>query len=357
MNHNDHDKSCCKDKKKEKKKRIDYFLWATFVVLVLAYVYSYVGGLGFFTNEATSVFSDSIYELMNKMAWGLLLGIVFVGLLKHMPREFLAGVLGRGGTFSGILRATGAGILLDLCSHGVLLVGMQLYKKGASLGQTMAFLIASPWNSLSLTFVLWALIGFWWTLIFLLVSMVIGIVSGLFFDYLVRRGKLPKNTNTLDLPKNFSLKKEAKELLKNVSVRPRALVRVVVDGLLGSRMILRWIFFGVILASLIRTFISPEHFATYFGPSVVGLALTILVATILEVCSEGSTPIAADLLTRAGAPGNSFAFLMTGVSTDYTEILSLKETTGSWKTAFFLPLITLPQVIIIAWIINQIGVG
>jgi hypothetical protein len=44
---------------------------------------------------------------------------------------------------------------------------------------------------------------------------------------------------------------------------------------------------------------------------------------------------------------------MTGVSTDYTEILILKETTKSWKIPFFLPLITVPQVLIIAWIMNQ----
>ena len=56
----------------------------------------------------------------------------------------------------------------------------------------------------------------------------------------------------------------------------------------------------------------------------------------MEVCSEGSTPIAADLLTRAKAPGNSFAFLMTGVSTDYTEIMVLKDTTRSLKVALFL---------------------
>jgi len=70
------------------------------------------------------------------------------------------------------------------------------------------------------------------------------------------------------------------------------------------------------------------------------------------VCSEGSTPIAADLLNRADAPGNGFAFLMTGVSTDYTEIMVLKETTRSMKTALFLPLLTVPQVLVVAWIMN-----
>lgn len=75
------------------------------------------------------------------------------------------------------------------------------------------------------------------------------------------------------------------------------------------------------------------------------------------VFSEGSAPIAADILNRANAPGNSFAFLMTGVSTDYTEIMVLKDTTRSLKIALFLPLVTLPQVILVGWLINLVTIG
>ena len=117
-------------------------------------------------------------------------------------------------------------------------------------------------------------------------------------------------------------------------------------------MVVRWILFGVVLAALVRALVDTGSFQTYFGPTLAGLGLTILVATIMEVCSEGSTPIAADLLTRAGAPGNSFAFLMTGVSTDYTEMMILKETSRSWKFALFLPLVTLPQVLLVSWLMN-----
>ena len=88
---------------------------------------------------------------------------------------------------------------------------------------------------------------------------------------------------------------------------------------------------------------------------MLGLSLTILFATILEVCSEGSTPIAADIMNRAGAPGNGFAFLMAGVSTDYTEVMVMKDTTKSWKIALFIPLISLPQVILVAWLINMVA--
>ncbi len=216
----------------------------------------------------------------------------------------------------------------------------------------MAFLIASPWNSLSLTLVLIALIGLPWTLAFIALSALIAFVVGMIFDRLVRRGTLPANDRQIDLPTDFRFWPEAKAALGKTDFNGALFRDMAVTGIKESRMVLRWIFFGVLLAGLVRAFLSPEQFGTYFGPTLAGLGLTVLVATILEVCSEGSTPIAADLLTRADAPGNSFAFLMTGVSTDYTEIMILRETTRSWKIALFLPLLTVPQVVFIAWLMN-----
>lgn len=336
------------------RRRFDFLLWGSFLVLIPSYF-----GYFFFTEffegvKYLDMFSGSVFELLNRMAWGLALGIVFFGVIGNIPRELMTKALGRGGSFGGILRATGAGVMLDLCSHGILLVGMKLYERGASLGQTMAFLVASPWNSLSLTLILWALVGFKWMIAFLLLSMVIAIISGVIFDGLVQRGVLPENPNKVDLPEGYRFWPELKKFLKRADFGAGSVFLTLKNGVVGSKMILRWIFFGVILASAIRTFLSPENFETFFGPSLVGLGLTLVAATVIEVCSEGSTPIAADLLTRAGAPGNSFAFLMTGVSTDYTELLALRETTRSWKIAFFLPLVTVPQVVAIALVLNNL---
>ena len=118
-------------------------------------------------------------------------------------------------------------------------------------------------------------------------------------------------------------------------------------------MILRWLFFGVVLSALIKVFVPTDIFSNYFGPTILGLGMTLIAATVIEVCSEGSTPIAADLLSRASAPGNSFTFLMAGVSTDYTEIMAIKDSMKSWKIALFLPLVTLPQIIFLGWLLNQ----
>lgn len=297
-------------------------------------------------------FSMGVFELMNKMWWGLALGILAVGVLGWVPREWVASILGKPGSHQGIIRAMAAGLLLDLCNHGILLVAMKLYERGASLGQTLAFLIASPWNSLSLTLILASLIGIPWTLAFLLFSGVIAVITGLIVERMVHSGKLPANPNQVELPQGFHLWSEIRRTVKISKMNHTLLGKMLRAGLDGSTMILRWIFFGTVLAAAIRAFVPQEIFGEWFGPTWTGVLLTLAAATVIEVCSEGSSPIAADLVTRAHAPGNGFAFLMAGAATDYTEIMALKETTGFWKTTLILPALTLPQVVVVAWILN-----
>lgn len=333
------------------KKRFDWLLWGSFAGVALTYGLHLLG-LGASAPEWLQIMSHGVFELMNTMWWGVVAAAVFVGLLSRIPQAMVTAVLGQGGNLPGVWRATLAGVLMDLCSHGILMVGMQLYKRGASLGQVMAFLIASPWNSLSLTIILVALIGLPWTLAFIALSMVIAIISGCIFDRLVKGGTLPENPHTRELPEDYHLWTEMKKSLSSVDWRPGLLISVLWEGIKGSKMVIRWLLFGVLLATALRGFVSLDDFQTWFGPTTLGLMLTLIAATIIEVCSEGSTPIAADLLTRASAPGNSFAFMMAGVSTDYTEVMVLKDTTSSWKIALFLPLVTLPQVVIVALILN-----
>jgi uncharacterized protein len=351
------------------KSRPDYLLWGSASIVAVGYlIHLLVGGQPALP-EWLTVMSSGAYELINKMWWGLLMAVAFVGLLERIPRELVMSSLGQGGTPRGVIRATFAGVLLDLCSHGILMVGTKLYERGASLGQLMAFLIASPWNSLSLTVVLITLIGWGYTLAFVALSMLIGIVTGLIFDRLVARNILPANPNSANpnsanpssAANDDSLQEQANKpvwpqivsALKQASFTPKGLVALLWDGLRDSRMVFRWLLFGIVLATAIRAFVPMDTYQTLFGPTVAGLFLTLLAATIIEVCSEGSTPIAADILTRAGAPGNGFTFLMAGVATDYTEVMVIKDTTKSWKIALFLPLITLPQVLVIGWLLNQ----
>jgi uncharacterized membrane protein YraQ (UPF0718 family) len=300
-------------------------------------------------------FAHGVYEFSITIWWGVALGILTTGILGQVPRELIIGLLGRSGGLGGILRAVGAGVLLDVCSHGILLIGMRLYERGASLGQTMAFLVATPWNSLAIMLILSSLIGVFWTLAFMVLSVAIGILTGLVFEQLVARGMLPANPNRVNLPEHFDVKAEAQRAWQGVDWRRGLVIEVMRDGWKESQMILRWVLLGVVLGALLRAVLDPEAFQYWFGPTLFGLMVTLAAATLLEVCSEGSSPIAADILSRGNAPGNAFTFLMAGVATDYTEILSIRERTGSWKVALFLPLVTVPQVVVVGYLINVLG--
>ncbi|HVJ45972.1 MAG TPA: permease [Luteolibacter sp.] len=335
------------------KRRIDWLLWGSLAIIVVGIAGHFIGGGPVWWHK----FAHACFEFISKAWWGILTGIVAVGVIGRIPRELISGLLGKGGSFSGILRAVFAGTLLDLCNHGVLMIGAQLYKKGASLGQTMAFLISSPWNSLSVTLILAALIGWKWMLLFIGLSMVIGIATGLIADVLVKRGTLPANPNAHELPEDFRFGAAFREAGRAVKPTPSNVMGMIADGFRDSAMIVRWIFFGIALAGAIRAFVPDAMFSEYFGPSLLGLFLTLVATTIIEVCSEGSSPIAADLLTRAAAPGNAFTFLMAGAATDYTEMLVLRETTKSWKAALALPLIATPQILLIGWLINRFSGG
>lgn len=333
----------------------DWLLRISFASVGILYVMHLLAAERIASVHVLHTLSHSAFELMNTIWWGIAIGILMISLLGRVPREFVMSALGTNSGVRGIVRATLAGVLLDLCSHGVLMVGAKLYERGATAGQVIAFLVSSPWNSFSLTLILIALIGLPWTIAFIAMSMVIAVFAGLAFEYFVRKAVLPGNAQEVELDENFRFWREAKIQLARVEITAAGMKSMLVDGIKESRMVVRWILFGVLLASIVRAFVAPEYFSAYFGPTLFGLGVTILAATIIEVCSEGSTPIAADILTRAGAPGNSFAFLMGGVATDYTEIMVLKDTTGSLKLALFLPLLTLPQIVLVAWAINAAG--
>lgn len=335
------------------KPKRDWLLLGSGLTILIAY------GASFFLDHddlwGLGHFAHAIQEMMHLMWWGILVGMVAVGLIDRVPREFVIGVLGRERGVKSLFRAVLAGLFLDLCNHGVLMVGAKLYERGATLGQTFAFLIASPWNSLSLTIIIGLMMGWGWMVIFIVASLAIAFVTGLIVETMERAGKIAPNPNRIDLPKDFDVLREAKAGLKAQRYDGAFFKDVARRSIAASRMVLRWLFFGVVLAALIQVTIPTEVFATWFGATLMGLLMTLLAATVIEVCAEGSVPIAADLMARASAPGNAFTFLMAGASTDYTEILVLKEVTGRLKAALLLPLLTVPQVVALGWALNVAG--
>lgn len=352
------DTSCCPSKKKttscggehDKKSKKDWLLWASSIILCASIVTHTI--LSIFDASPLHLhhFANTSIEILSTMWWGVALGIIIIGLMSKVPREYFTALMGTNNSFTGLLRAVFGGLFLDLCCHGILLVAAKLYERGVSLAQVITFLVASPWNSLSLTLVLITLIGLKWTLLYILGSVIIALITGLIFQKLVQTGALPDNPNKPD--ESTVQSPSFKALFKDIKWSKAGSISILKSGWNDGKMIIKWLLFGTVIAASLRTFIPQELFADLLGPTLAGLFLTLFFATIVEICSEGSAPIAGEIFTSAKAPGNGFTFLMAGVATDYTEIMAIRGFANSWKIALALPLITVPQVVFIGWIMN-----
>jgi uncharacterized membrane protein YraQ (UPF0718 family) len=353
---------CCGDSGSHShshKKKADKILWMSLLIVAISY-FAHASDL--VLDETFSTFAGSVHTLINEMAIGLIIGMLFAGVMDYIPKEFFAKILGQDKGYWGVLRASIAGIVLDMCNHGILMVAAKLYNKGVKASQVVAFLVASPWNSLSVTIILWSLIGLKLTLLFTFLSLVIAFITGVIFEMLLNNGTIPPNPNSIEIEKDISLKNILKNGIEEAKKdNDYCSICMIIDfisrTLSSSKMIIKWILFGTVLASLITAIVPTDIFKDYFGPSIIGLGLTLVAATIIEVCSEGSVPIAAQLVNMAGAAGNAFVFLMAGAATDYTEIMILRETTKSWKIPLLLPLIATPQVLLLGYLINVLSMN
>ena len=116
-------------------------------------------------------------------------------------------------------------------------------------------------------------------------------------------------------------------------------------------MVMPWIIIGMLIASVMAHVVPHHWFDHYLGTSLRGLLFTLGLATVIEICSEGTSPLAFELYSKTGGFGNVMVFLLAGVATDYTEIGLIYKTIG-WRAAIWLPVLTVPQILLFGYLAN-----
>lgn len=310
-------------------------------------------GVSFFL-PLLSPFRIAFVAYLKKIWWAVVLGLLLGGVIDYfIPREYISKILARKSP-AAIFNAVFLGFLMSACSHGILALSIQLHKKGASNPSVVSFLLASPWANIAITVMLISLFGLKGIFI-ILAALVVAVNTGFIFMFLESKGLIEKNTNSVEVKEDFSILKDMKIRMSAYRFSFASAMRDAKGIFQGAvslaDMVLWWIVIGVFIASVAGAYIPVHFFHKFMGPTFFGLTVTLLVATIIEVCSEGSSPLAFEIYRQTGALGNSFVFLMAGVATDYTEIGLLWANVGK-RTALWLPLVAVPQVVAIGFLLN-----
>jgi uncharacterized membrane protein YraQ (UPF0718 family) len=278
--------------------------------------------------------------------WAVLLGLLMGGVIDYfIPDGVIVRFLGAK-TKRTHLHAVVAGFLMSACSHGDLAIAIQLYKKGASVPAVITCLLASPWANLPITILLFGFFG-WKAVYFVAGAMTIALITGFIFTVLDQFGLIEgssQNAEPGDVSWARVRKFDSVKSIKGVAAGAMSL----------ANMVVWWLLIGILAAALIGAYVPAHWFMQYLGPDAGGMFLTLAFATILEVCSEGTSPIAFEIFNKVAALGNPFVFLMAGVATDYTEIGLLWSNIGR-RTAIWLPVITVPQILLLGALLNKYG--
>jgi uncharacterized protein len=303
---------------------------------------------------ALKPFQKHFLAYVGNIWWAVVLGLLLGGVIDYyIPREYISKILSRKSPVT-IFNAVLLGFLMSACSHGILALSIQLHKKGASNPAVVSFLLASPWANFTLTVMLVGFFGIKGVLI-IVAAIVIAINTGFIFIFLEKATLIEKNKNTVEVGKEFSIIKDWLVRVKNYKFSLSTIANDILGVIKGSidlsNMVLWWIILGILFASLAGAYIPVHYFHRFMGPSLLGLIVTLILATVIEVCSEGSSPLAFEIYRQTNALGNSFTFLMAGVVTDYTEIGLLWQNVGR-RVAVWLPLVTVPQVLIVGYLLN-----
>ena len=340
--------SCLEKKKKPWYKEKLFVVTLVSVALILASLFV----------AQLKPFLNAFIDYLRIIWWAILIGFLLGGIIDYfIPQEYIKKYLSRHQKRT-IFYSIIFGFLMSACSHGILAISMELYKKGASTSSVIAFLLASPWANLPITFLLFSF--FKLKAVFIILSaLTIGAITGFIYQTLEKHGMVECNSCTRgeDRPvlTDFSIMKDLKKRWKkyefNFENNLDALKGVLEGSWSLTRMVLWWLVIGMLMASFARAYVPKYLFVEYMGPTFFGLLATLFFATIIEVCSEGSSPLAFEIFNKTGAFGNSFTFLMAGVATDYTEIGLIGSNIGK-KAAMWLPVITVPQILFLGTIFN-----
>jgi len=296
---------------------------------------------------------ESLLDYLSIIWWAVLIGLMLGGVIDYyIPREYIEKLFSTHRKRE-IFTAVIFGFIMSACSHGILAIAMQLYKKGASTSATIAFLLASPWANLPITVLFFGLFGLK-ALLIVISAILIAITTGLIYQILESKGMVECDKCNV-LAKKYDIKTDLHKRWHNYKFTVKQAKIDAIGVLKGSwalsRMIMWWILIGMIIASLARTFVPQHFFMAYMGATIIGMIVVLILATVIEVCSEGSAPMAFEIYNQTGAFGNSFVFLMAGVATDYTEIGLIWSNIGK-KAAIWLPIITVPQILILGYVFN-----
>lgn len=276
----------------------------------------------------------SAFNLLNGTSVWLVISFFLAGVLHNLiTPDRMQRMLGNR-KLSSIVKAAFSGLLLPICSCGVIPLGLGLYYSGAYLGPTLAFMTATPILNPAALLLTYGFLGPQIAAIYFVTGIIVSIVTGVVGNWLAGQEiHAPGMDGTA-------------EPVQLVSTEPVPFSAKIRAGLewgfkdMGA-MVSKYVCYGLLLVGIILTLVPQGYIQQYLGTpgliSVIGIAL---LGSVMYVCAVGHIPFIAVLVASGAAPGLAITFLMSGAATNIPELMSIGKLIGRRAATIYLVVLT-----------------
>jgi len=303
--------------------------------------------------ELLNNFLENFLEISLEASPWLLFGLLAAGLIKvWVPESFMKRVLGGRGGWP-VVKAALIGAPLPLCSCGVLPAAIGLRRAGASRAATLSFLIATPETGVDSIGISYVLLGPFMTVVRVLAAIFSAILTGLFAALVLSRKGAEKVASVMSANDqqskvsccSASCSSEPEPATDESSCCSSDSCSSDGDNIISQSFwsrniaglkyaisdiwddIVLWLLFGLVLASLIATFI-PEQALLDWGSGLPAMLVMLFVGIPMYICATASTPLAAGLLLAGISPGTVLVLLLAGPATNMATIAIINKEMG-----------------------------
>lgn len=316
--------------------------WLSFSVLGLSPDTKLGDALHFFIEDTSKIFA-----LLLVMIY--LIALLRASMNVERVRDFLAGK-NRG---LGYLLASGFGAITPFCSCSSIPVFLGFTSAGIPVGITMAFLLTSPLINEVAVLLLMSLLGWKFTILYIIVGMSIGMLGGLFLDTIKAERWLQSfAAKALEQGQTYSSAGTNGTIQSlTMSERHAFAKREMIDIF---RRVWIWVIIGVGLGSALHGFVPDGWIETHLGTGQWwSVPAAVLVGIPLYSNATGVIPVMESLITNGLPIGTALAFCMSTVAASFPEFILLKQVM-QWKLLAILFAMLLASFTVVGWIFNSV---
>ena len=321
----------------------DFASWLTYTILGLSADTKLGDAIHFFIEDVSKIF-----VLLVVMIY--LIALLRASLNVEKVRDYLAGKNRGIGYFMG----SSFGAMTPFCSCSSIPIFLGFTSAGIPVGITMSFLLTSPLINEVAILLLMSLLGWKFTVLYVVVGMAVGILGGLFLDAIKAERWLQSfaaEAFKKGQAKALGESQLSSEASPGLSARERhQFAKTEAFEIFGR--VWKWVIIGVGLGAALHGFVPDGWIEQHLGDGQWwSVPAAVLLGIPLYSNATGVIPIMESLIKNGLPVGTTLAFCMSTVAASFPEFILLKQVM-QWRLLAIVFVMLLVAFTMVGWIFN-----